>query len=149
MNLNLSIPTISHLQKVPREQVYAFANDLIQAWHEGQLRAGIDRMCEKTYRNPDVEMDFFKNPNDKSINVCICKGFRKNVKNGSGKIKCHRKAKPGTNYCGYHQGQAPRVVPPRRVPMPVPERNVMPHYTSSVVAPHISVLPPDEELIMD
>lgn len=149
MNLNLSIPTISHLQKVPRDQVYRFANDLIQAWHEGQLVSGINRMCEATHRNPVVEMDLFKDPREKKSEACICRGFRKNVK-GGGRVKCHRKAREGTNYCGYHQGQANQgriQLPPKRVPLP--PQDMVPKPSSSVVAPEIEVAPPPMELMLD
>lgn len=108
MSPPLSIPSHDQLQKISRERLYKYTNDLISSWHDAQLMAGVNRMCEATHRHPGAELQFFDRNFSKNGMVPICRGYKKGP-NGT-KIKCDRKCVNGTNFCGYHKGQEEIVV---------------------------------------
>ena len=102
----MQLPTLAQLEKIEDDEFYDYVRDLTKLWHEARIRKGINKMCDATARDPTAVSEFFFGEKDMSQSgQNICRGTVTKTKK-----RCHRLTKGGTDYCGYHQGQANQSV---------------------------------------
>lgn len=98
----MSVPNLNKMKSISKEDAHTHIIEYMEMWYEARIRDGIRKYCEACNVSESAVSEFFFGEVDKvAVEKRICCG---RYNNGKGN-RCNRTAKPGTNYCGYHQGQ--------------------------------------------
>tara|TARA_R110002074_G_scaffold386687_1_gene568496 strand:+ start:268 stop:672 length:405 start_codon:yes stop_codon:yes gene_type:complete len=108
------VPSVYSLQKLSDDEFFDFMKSIYLRREKAAIMNKIHIYC-KSMRIPysTTSNSFFNSQEENNQAECICKGIVR-LRNA----KCTRKARNGTEYCGFHQNQGASHRLVRRVMQP-------------------------------